>query len=465
MDIIICHQSHGIGQRVDGRFMKITNKRITLVPVFIALVFMISSIVSIITPQQTLALNCDEDFYSTNDILFYNSCATNASTCNPSPIGAISTLRGANNGEKIYNFWVDAGLTAQQAAGVTGSMKHEGGFSPFRQETSKSWPEGGWGIAQFTAGQRDAATKYVKEDIGDSLFTNYYQNKYGGAVTQSSGFIPDGVPDTVNEKFLLAQLNYLLSYSKDYKPNSIRRGWMKEDYNKTIGSDVILFDYLSSVETPGEAAVAWTYLYEAPADHKNTGVERAESAAQIYKLYTGAADGDESCASISSEKGFSIDQAKAFMETYKQIDNGDPNNDKKYLSSACHKLTDNCVTFVSYFVKKYTDISFQGGNGGFVVNKMLAADKTLKSGKVPAPFAIFSVHKGVTMCGNIPCGHTGVVLGIEDDKVIVAEAAWCNPSFTGIHTYPLKDWTNTEYTYIYAADRLNQEIKGEFSGA
>ena len=270
---------------------------------------------------------CDTGFFSSNDVLFYNPCATSCGASSSSGgAGTVSVLKGDNNAAKIYNFWVDAGLSSQQAAGVTGSIQHESGFSPFRQEMSQSWPNGGWGIAQFTfdPGQRGSATAYVRNAIGDELFNQYYKPDYGGGATESSGFVPAGVPVDVNDKFLLAELNYLLDHIKDLNPNSIRRDSYKRDFNKTFDSGMKLYDHLKTLEQAGDAAIAWTYLYEYPADIKNTATGRAASAADILSLYSSGVS--SSCGGGLTAGGMTLDKAEQFMNIYKT-----PNPYKKKL--------------------------------------------------------------------------------------------------------------------------------------
>lgn len=418
-------------------------------------------------PPPVQAKTCDtfdEQFFSQNEVLFYDPCSGTCSSSGGGSAGAISQVRGENNGEKIFNFWLDAGLSREQSAGVTGSMKHESGFSPFRQEMEQTWPEGGWGIAQFTwdPGQRGNAKAYVSDAIGADLFNQYYKNEYGGGVTESNGFIPDGVPVDVNDKFLLAELNYLLGHVKELVPNNTRTGGYEADFGKTIPAGENLFAHLGTLQTPAEAAVAWTYLYEWPGDIKNTSLARGTSADEIFALYSGGASAG-SCGG-PTEGGMTLEEAKEFMAVYKQIDNGDPNGDAQHLSGACHTLTDNCVTFSAYFVNKYTDLNIAINDGGKMVGALAAANPGIETGTVPKPYAVFGTRKGTTICDDgLPCGHTGIVLGVDTARqvVIVGEAAYCNDAFTAAREYPLAEWTDGDYTYIYTAATLKAERQGE----
>lgn len=409
---------------------------------------------------------CDEKFYASNDVLFYNPCA---SSCSASPggvgAGTISQLRGANNAEKIFNYWVDSGLSAQQSAGVTGSMKHEGGFSPFRQEMSQTWPAGGWGIAQFTfdPGQRGSAVAYVKNAVGEEIFNQYYKNQYGGAVVESKGFIPDGVPADVNEKFLLAQLNYLQEHIRELVPNNIRTGGLSRDYGQDIPAGQNLYDYLKTLVQAPDAAIAWTYLYEYPGDIKNTAAERGNSAADILEMYGEGIT--TSCGGGLAAGGMTLEEAKEFMELYKNsADSID------YIGGSGRDCTggplSNCVSFSTYFINKYTNI--QGfmtgapGNGSTVATNVISRNPGIDNGHSPRPYAIFSTPSGSEMCGNVKCGHTGVILGVDTDKgvVIVGEAA-CGrgTDWDTAREYPLSQFDSDAYTYAYTEGLLKEGIK------
>jgi hypothetical protein len=404
--------------------------------------------------------DCDEQFYSSNDILFYNPCATSCSAGGGAGSGTVSALRGANNGEKIFNFWVDSGMSAQQAAGVTGSMKHEGGFSPFRQEMSQTWPAGGWGIAQFTwdPGQRGNAKAFVRDAIGASLFDQYYKNDYGGGVSEANGFIPEGVPVDVNDKFLLAQLNYLLTYIKGFEPasNSTRTSRIKSDYNQDVPSGKNLYEYLTSLVQAGDVAIAWTYLYEYPGDIKATAAVRANSAADIVELYSNGIS--TSCGGNLVAGGMNLEQAIKFMEDYKT-----GADSATYIGGAGQDCPggplSNCVSFSTYFINKYTTLKGFGadrtagpGNGSTVVANIIARNPDVANGHSPRPYAIFSTPSGSMMCGDVKCGHTGVILGVDTagGKVIVGEAS-CGGAldWDTAREYDLSQFDSDAYTYAY----------------
>lgn len=436
---------------------------------FILSVLVIAVSLPIIQPAIALAEVCDTDFLSNNNILFYSPCANTSCSVSSSIVNSttIAALRGDNNGQKIFNFWVDAGMTIQQAAGITGSMKHEGGFSPFRQEMSQTWPAGGWGIAQFThdPGQRGSAVAYVRAAAGEEMFTQYYKAEYGGAVLESNGFIPNGVPVGVNDTFLLGELNYLLDHIQSLEPNSTRRNAYSRDYSVTVPEDVTLYNYLKTLTQPRDAAISWTYLYEYPANIATTSAARGETADIVLGMYSAGTGTPTECGGNLSAGGMTSEQAVGFMDNYKN----NPSN-SQYIGTAAPGCNggplSNCVSFSMYFINKYTTIdgTQRAGNGGIVASNLVAhnPDLNLETGHSPRPFAVFSTAYGSDQCDGGVCGHTGVVLGVDtvNQKIIIGEAGCSSPaSWDGAHEYDLADYDNESYTYVYTEAFLKGTVQ------
>ena len=117
------------------------------------------------------AIKCDQQFYSSNDILFYSSCATacsggagGGSLTGPAP----SSLTGANNAEKTWNYFIARGLTPVAAAGAMGNIKSESSFSASVKEASGG---GGLGIIQWT-GVRHTKLESAAAAAGVNLADN-----------------------------------------------------------------------------------------------------------------------------------------------------------------------------------------------------------------------------------------------------------------------------------------------------
>ncbi|MER6367220.1 phage tail tip lysozyme [Streptomyces mirabilis] len=80
---------------------------------------------------------------------------------------------------------------------------------------------------------------------------------------------------------------------------------------------------------------------------------------------------------------------------------------------------ENCVSFSTYFVNKYTTFqTYPAGDG-----KYTAYTIARETGKqMSATPTAYSVGSGP---GSVPAGHTLVVLGVQGDKVILGEAGYC----------------------------------------
>lgn len=113
--------------------------------------------VFVMQPAELFA-KIDEQYYSSNDVLFYGEGGCKATS---SPAGGGQKLLGNGNKEKIWNFLrgldgnlaKDRALSEEQAAGLMGNIRQEAGenFDPGISEKSGG---GGYGIVQWTGPRR-----------------------------------------------------------------------------------------------------------------------------------------------------------------------------------------------------------------------------------------------------------------------------------------------------------------------
>lgn len=141
---------------------------------------------------------------------------------------------------------------------------------------------------------------------------------------------------------------------------------------------------------------------------------------------TSSADGCTTGGNIE-EGGLTEDQAKIFVMNYGADKGGD--STKAVLagpgtpSSGCAGgLLSNCTSFSAFFVNKFTSDKFQGGAGSEVVGNLGAAG--VPTGNKPKVYSVFSTG---STSGD---GHTGVILGIHGDTVIVGQAS-CSSTGSG----------------------------------
>jgi hypothetical protein len=99
----------------------------------------------------------DQDFYSGNDILYYDP---DSGLCSTGDV----TLTGNNVKEKVWNWLKSKGLSSEQAAGVMGNMVAESGIVPTRHQGTgdvwnSSYTGNAWGLVQWDGGRRYSAPK------------------------------------------------------------------------------------------------------------------------------------------------------------------------------------------------------------------------------------------------------------------------------------------------------------------
>ncbi|HSX46309.1 MAG TPA: phage tail tip lysozyme [Candidatus Saccharimonadia bacterium] len=194
-----------------------------------------------------------------------NGTDTTASACCPqggngAGGGNVPTsLTGADNGEKIYNFFLQLGLSPAQSAGVVANLYNESGWDPLIAGPNPS-AVSVWGVAQWT---------------GSSLSGGYIPDKTRNHITG-----PDGD--------LLTQLQVLwaeMNGKSSTWPNNMVPG-------------------LEKITDPGQAAIYFRDNFE----RCNTGVsscaDRASVGQQMFQRFahgsnsaSGGASGSSSCGS------------------------------------------------------------------------------------------------------------------------------------------------------------------------
>lgn len=237
--------------------------------------------------------------------------------------------------------------------------------------------------------------------------------------------------------------------SNDYTANNNVLAKMKND-----NRNVSIADWGAAVESQ-----ASTYL---SGDGIHPNAEGQELFAKIIASTVGAS-GEllGACDSLGLvEGGMNESQAQKLADYY----NG-PGVDASYWGLPHGKT--NCVSFSAFFVQRFTSVGRQAGkawgNGKDVANN-LAQSEGLPTGTEPRPYAVFSITNGVTVCEDgYLCGHTGVVVGVEGNKVITVEAAYpSTPAY--VATHDLSYFVNNKYgdTFVYLESILNQADLSSF---
>lgn len=250
---------------------------------------------SVLVTQPIFAIDgsFNKDFYSSNDILFYDPRDT---PCNVFS-GTITSLSGYDNREKIWNYLTARGLTAEQAAGILGNIQSEsaGTFSPTIQEYGKDFGDSGYGIVQWTGGRRTNIVNKLWEEHSD-LMSKYYNSDYstqGKSYTGiTQGFIPKSastgelMPEIDNDALLLTQLNFLYTESTNRKINS-----SGIDNSSGVEPGDTEWDAIKKQATIEGASNIWVYSFEIPANVDATAKVRVSNSQTIYDLYANSVSG------------------------------------------------------------------------------------------------------------------------------------------------------------------------------
>lgn len=114
----------------------------------------------------------DQSFYASNDILWYNPCATKAGAITQSSTAIV----GNDNTEKLLRYFIAKGLTLAQASGIAGNISRESSFNPAKIEGGKIAPDNytlvagtGFGLAQWTDGGRQKGLITLAKSSGVNI--------------------------------------------------------------------------------------------------------------------------------------------------------------------------------------------------------------------------------------------------------------------------------------------------------
>lgn len=306
---------------------------------------------------------CDYGYYLNNGVSLYSPCPEECSEA--SLVSA--TLKGADNREKIYNYFISQGLSVEQASGIMGNITSESGgtYSPTINEYSGGFPNGGYGIVQWTnsgggtEGRRTNVVNYMTQK-NPELMKKYYVKDYSTTSGESSytsaseGFVPRNattgelMPVEDNDALLMSQLEFLMS---ETTARTISPSTAGKVAGISAGDNE--WESVKKQTTIKDASNIWVYNFEIPADIDTTAAARVINGEAIYELYgkSTSADAnscDDGLVGSTREKVVQIAEAE-----YALWESGamKPGNDfDKYLEGAGQ--TDWCAYFASWVYKQ-----------------------------------------------------------------------------------------------------------------
>jgi|GEM_PF-5843376 len=362
--------------------------------------------------EPTSNTQCDEQFYSANDILFYNPCETTCSVSSGALTGPAPTaLVGESNPEKTWNYFTARGLTPVAAAGAMGNISHESGFSASVEEASGG---GGLGIIQWT-GDRRTKLEQAASAAGVNLADN--------------------------DSALLFELNYL--WDGEYDAMTWQEPMNAE---KTVEGNTAIASYNSKFagqRAESQAGNGSTMLFHALIERSNdvptkadqypgVGVltGRIDKAKEFLEQFSGSSASGGSCNSVGAG-GLTWDQAVTLGK--KIVDNWDANycgNGSVKAGFYCSWTSGYCTAGAAWMaVTTAPDPSKVPGipDGVNVANRLVSSNPDVYTSGNPdgsnvQPFSVWSFGAGSS--SGAP-GHTGTIVGVgKDGSIITLETNW-----------------------------------------
>lgn len=456
------------GKDIIGRMQIIKAHRLSLlrkVGIFLSIPVLAFSLIP--TQVSAQAPNCDKNFYSANNILFYDPCsntcsdgAGSGSLTGPAP----SSLVGGTNQEKAWNYFAARGLTPVAAAGAMGNIEHESGFSASVEEASGG---GGLGIIQWTGSRRtnlEAAASAAGVSLAD------------------------------NDSALLFQLNYL--WDGEYNAMT----WQQQvNAETTVEGNTAIASFnsrFSAQKAESQAGNGSTMVFHALVERSNdvpteadkyggVGVlQRRIDTANEFLTQFGGAGATGSCGSSIGAGGLTFDQAvevaKRLVDDWSGVYCGDNSVKGGFY---CSWATGYCTAGAAWLaVTTAPDPGAVPGipNGVDVANRLVSSYSDVYTNVNPdgsnlQPFSIWSVGYGGA---NGQPGHTGTIVGVGDDgSIVTLEVNWAgdaagatkNFSYSAGHRAAVFEFPSFEafkaghrgYTYNNVATPKDSSIAAE----
>lgn len=465
--------------------------------------FVLMAVLVFVNSVQTMAVGYSEEFWAQNNALFW--CPGPGSFGGGSGLGMAS---GSTAKEKIWSYLTSAGLPGAAAAGIIGNIGVEsaGTFSPVIHEfgmdsmsdigtyyptppdgTPKGSGAGGMviekdvrnlddpsvlhgmGLIQWSYDRRvKLLSKY--RSVGVEKYATEWNSSSGSYAYQ--GITGDELIKKAGEedsnKLYQQAMELLYEESVDVKvENNDMSGQNLGQWGITVGMSS--WEAMKLVSDVSAATELFFSTMEMPSwgsfDGHGSASTRLNYAHEAFTEFGGTSGTGGSISGGCStggglgglvEGGMTVEQAEEFMRAYENSD-GFALYHKHYCTmvysrSDGRSVLGNCVAVVAYFIQNFTNLPHTPLNGGGVVaendgGNLVNAGWT-PGGNQPRPYAVFSNYIWGT-------GHTGLVLGVTSNEIIVFEEG-CDhylnkdgDTWAGVNTYPLSEVTNGEWDFVY----------------
>ncbi len=359
------------------------------------------------------------------------------------------------NAQKIYSVLAAWGMPKENIAGILGNWQMESGIDPTSVQDNAN-------PRHQMNEQKQSAAADISNGIGLGQWT-------GGR----------------NSKLR----DYATSIGKDWWTIETQLGFMIGADNP--GSVQIVKDMIStSLGTPKDAALHFHEVWEVSADGQD-GLDRRSNAAtewmgkfggwtenkaladsilkQAGTTITSANSSSaqairDECAGAKAgsltlkDGGLTLEEAQELMALY--LREGEDFLQARYPNGrggpgvCTGGIADNCVSFSTYFMNRYTSFQQYPGGHGYATASSLAGKIGKETTKVPTAYSVASGP------GSSSYGHTFVVLGIEGDQAVIGEAA-CDTNHRGTRAryMPISELTNGSWEFVDVTDLMGTDVK------
>lgn len=244
-----------------------------------------------------LALNgkFDSTFFEKNDIKLYDpefvSCSAKEETD--------TAKLDATNQKKIWDYLIKQALSPEQAAGILGNIEIESGgsYSPTANESTITFPNGGYGIAGWSGDRRTNIVDYLTE-LMPGIVLKYYTVDYSSAGSYTSpneGYVPKNVKTGElmsvedNDKLLTAELDFLVT---ELKSRALQKPAIDKSYGTAEEKEWDVLKKQTGVKT---ASDIWVYSFKTPESNVDSIADaRARVSQSLYETFGGKASSQAS---------------------------------------------------------------------------------------------------------------------------------------------------------------------------
>ncbi|MEU9601613.1 phage tail tip lysozyme [Streptomyces sp. NPDC048109] len=345
------------------------------------------------------------------------ACVVNAGSVGNGS-GATVPADVEKNAKEIYSVLSSWGMPKENIAGILGNWSQESGIDP---TSVQNFPTGtyamtaekasaaqntdnGIGLGQWTFGRNTLLRQYAKSK-GVDWFT----------IKAQLAFMVDG--DNPGDVTVFKDMLKMSQGSPRAAALHFHENWERSA------------DGAAGLTARGDNAEMWFGKMSGwSVDSSIVGVVKNIVGGIIESIGNGINTILGNCpskggSSVSlKDGGMTQEEAQALVDLFNK--EGDKFLDDRYgdkggPGSCGSNHAENCVSFSTYFVNKYTTFQTYPAGDGKETAYTIASETGKQLSSTPTPYSVGSGP------GSGPAGHTLVALGVQGDKVILGEAGYC----------------------------------------